>query len=54
MQWTVFALLAIIALLIIVVVHAYDTRQSDGPSRRQRRQWSRERLIQPKWNRRTW
>jgi hypothetical protein len=52
MQWTVFALIAIICVLCVVVIHAYDTRQGGMPSRRQRRQWERERLVQPQWSRR--
>jgi hypothetical protein len=38
----------------LVALHV-DTRSPDGmPSRRQRRMWERERLVQPKWSRRTW
>lgn len=52
MHWTVFALLLIIAALVIVIVHLLERlasrRDALGaqpmPSRRQRRQWRRERL----------
>lgn len=43
-----------LCLASLIALHR-DVRRPDGmPSRRQLREWKRLRLVQPKWNRRTW
>jgi hypothetical protein len=43
-----------LAICIAALIALRVSREPDDgmPTRRQRRQWERERLVQPKWNRR--